>query len=500
MRSIYLDSSIPEKLAKEKYSFPEFIMMENAATALEKSVMAFNSDVDFSVFVLCGSGNNGGDGYALARRICGKVKDVVVFAFGEPKTAEAIVQHKMAQAIGVKIIKADSFENQWNFSNSEKNVIVDCIYGTGFHGELNSLVAKFINFCNQQKCFRLACDIPSGIDSNGVINSKKSDREKIAFCAHKTVTMGALKLALFSDEAKNFTGRIETANLGISSAIFEKCAKVDAYLLEEKDIELPLRKDKACHKGNFGHTAIVLGEKPGAGIIAGTAALQSGSGLVTTTDFGLCEQNFMMSPELMSSDNFPEKTSSVLLGSGLGRGTNSEKVAEKSVKFVCTMRRPAIVLDADFFYSEKLAEYLKILSLLEDVQVILTPHPKEFAELLNNAGILDTSVSEAVENRYKYGKKFVEKFPKFTLIAKGANTYIFSEDEVFVCEEGTAALAKAGSGDVLAGICAGLLAQGYSAKDAAITSVFLHGNAGASFEKNWECTPLKLIERLKIQK
>ena len=125
MRSIYIDSSVPENETKKIYNFPEFIMMENAAVALENAVMSFNSDFDFNVIILCGSGNNGGDGYALARRIYGKVNDVVVYSFNEPKTTEAIIQKKMVQSLGVKIEDANFFEEQRISLKSNKTVIVD---------------------------------------------------------------------------------------------------------------------------------------------------------------------------------------------------------------------------------------------------------------------------------------------------------------------------------------------------------------------------------------
>ena len=227
MRSIYIDSSVPENETKKTYNFPEFIMMENAAVALENAVMSFNSDFDFNVIILCGSGNNGGDGYALARRIYGKVNDVVVYSFNEPKTTEAIIQKKMVQSLGVKIEDANFFEEQRISLKSNKTVIVDCIYGTGFHGQFNEQVSEYISFFNNQNCFRLACDIPSGIDKNGNIESKDINGKILAFSAHKTVTMGALKVALFSDKAKDFVGIIETGDLGVAGSVL----RVEMFLI-----------------------------------------------------------------------------------------------------------------------------------------------------------------------------------------------------------------------------------------------------------------------------
>lgn len=567
MKAIYKNSGIPEKEAKMRFCFPENVMMENAASALENEVMARNPE---SVLILCGSGNNGGDGYALSRRIFGRVKNLLVLSFGEPKTDEAVLQKKISLSVGVKIIDSENFANSDVFvscknfeakafkssdgftntnvfvaekifetANSLESsdvfvpaeigsafVIVDCVYGTGFHGELPENVVSVFDFCNKlhglQNVFKISCDIPSGIDCRGIVqtfyreskiapreNENKTPERKIAFLADKTVTMGALKSALFSDEAKDFVGEIKVADLGISSAVFESCGNPDAFLLEEKDIKLPIRTKKSVHKGNFGHSLLVLGEKCGAGIIAGTAALRFGSGFVSLLKTDLSEngEKFFMSPELMISDEIPEKANAVLLGSGLGRSGNRhsaeivEKVIEDTIDFVMNMKNPAAVFDADFFYCKNLKSVLKKLNDLPNARIILTPHPKELCELLNACGIADENgkkieFQSLVLNRFEYAKRFSQVFPNLTLIAKGANTFVLSEGKAFVCDRGTSALAKAGSGDVLAGLCLSLLSQNYSAKDAAITSVFMHAAASKRFEFNFECTPFSLIEKL----
>lgn len=224
MKAVYINSAIPEREAKRRFCFPENIMMENAAAALEKEVLAQNPE---SVLVLCGTGNNGGDGYALSRRIFGKVKNLFVAAFGEPATEEAAVQKKMCLSVGVRITGAEEWsgivQNSLNLSSFD--VIVDCIFGTGFHGVLPQDAKSALEWANVQPAARIACDVPSGM----------------CFAADKTVTMGALKTVLFKDEVKDFAGDIVVADLGISSSVFESCAEPDGYLIEEKDIKLPVR-------------------------------------------------------------------------------------------------------------------------------------------------------------------------------------------------------------------------------------------------------------------
>lgn len=488
MKAVYINSAIPEKESKRRFCFPENIMMENAAAALEKEVLAQNPE---SVLVLCGTGNNGGDGYALSRRIFGKVKNLFVAAFGEPKTEESALQRKMCLSVGVKIFT----ESEWSeisarfpdFSGGD--VIVDCVYGTGFHGELPQNVKAALEWANVQPAVRIACDVPSGMK----------------FAADKTVTMGALKKILYEDRSKDFVGEIVTAGLGISSSVFESCAEPDGYLIEEKDIELPVRTKKSVHKGDFGHVCVVSGEKCGAGIIAGTAALRFGAGFVSVLQNDFSGQKFAMSPELMVSEDFPEKTTAVLIGSGLGRSEAAETAVQRAVDFVLNMENPAIVLDADFFYSRNLAFALEKLNSMKNARVILTPHPKELCALANSLNLEigkkinsdeKKSVSDVIKNRFEFAAEFSKKFPDITLVAKGANTYIFSGKKAFICDKGTNSLAKAGSGDVLAGLCAALLAQGYSARDAALTAVYAHASASKKFEYNFECTPFGLIGRI----
>lgn len=488
MKAVYINSAIPEKEAKRRFCFPENIMMENAAAALEKEVLAQNPE---SVLVLCGTGNNGGDGYALSRRIFGKVKNVLVVSFGEPATEEAALQKKMCLSVGVRITGAEEWSGivQDSLNLSSFDVIVDCIFGTGFHGELPQDAKSVLEWANVQPAARIACDVPSGM----------------CFAADKTVTMGALKKILYEDRSKDFVGEIVTAGLGISSEIFESCAAPDAYIIEENDVKLPLRTKKSVHKGDFGHVCVVLGEKAGAGIIAGTAALRFGAGFATVLQNEFSARNFAMSPELMVSESFPEKTTAVLLGSGLGRSEEAENLVQKTLDFVFQMQNPAIVLDADFFYSRNLAFALEKLNSLKNARVILTPHPKELCALANSLNLEigqkinsdeKKSVSDVIKNRFEFAAEFSKKFPDITLVAKGANTYIFSGKKAFICDKGENSLAKAGSGDVLAGLCASLLAQGYSARDAALTAVYAHASASKKFEYNFECTPFGLIGRI----
>ena len=483
MKAIFSNSQEVETEAKNRYKFPPFIMMENAASAMEDAVKSIPAPQ--KVLILCGSGNNGGDGYALARRLCGKIECLVV-ALGNPKTEEAIVQRQMAEAAGVTIISEEAFWEAGGAGELEKfNVIVDCILGTGFTGDLRENVEKIVEKLNALSAYKIACDIPTGLK----------------FKADITITMGCLKTTLFSDKAKEVCGTVSVADLGIQTCRFEACGTPSAFLIEQGDIKLPFRKNKAAHKGSYGHTAVFAGEKSGAGILAATAALNFGSGLVTLvkTENSNLEQ-FKITPELMISSTIPANTTSMLIGSGLGSGEAADNALKTVIEWYKSAKSPACVLDADLFGNKNISKILQALSdERPDGKIILTPHLKELKNLyvaLFPEKQFSVQELSFAEKRIEVGKEITARFPAVTVIMKSANTFIAHNGESFICNNGSQSLAKAGSGDVLAGMTAALLAQGYTAKDAAITAVYVHAAAGASFSEGegFDLTALKLAD------
>lgn len=488
MKAVYSDFKIPEQEAKRRYFFPEFIMMENAATALMNEVQlqidAAQSSASAGIFIVCGSGNNGADGICLARKLQGKY-NAEVFLTGEPKTDEGKLQYKMAQAAGVNFLEAFPECKKLN----SYVLIVDCILGTGFYGELRPEIAQITDAINAAPAIKICCDVPTGM-------KVKND------C---TVTMGAYKTELFSDEAKKICGTIKTAHLGISEEKFIECSKPDAWLVTEEDIKLPLRNDKSVHKGSFGHTAVIAGEKSGAGIISATAAMNFGSGLTTlvkTKNSNL--EQFKISPSLMISDSIPQNATCVAIGSGLG--TVTKEVLSPFVEWYKNAKSPACVIDADLFSYEDLPALLEDLNDVSGGKIILTPHPKELHKLYTavfpSENEKPLSIQEIIKNRIEIGKKITEKLKNVTVIMKSANTFIAgiskleSEPQVYIVNSGRQYLAKGGSGDVLAGMNAALLAQGYEAIPAANTAAFVHGAACGTIynESDFSVTPEKLIE------
>lgn len=462
MLSVYEKVNALDKRALEKFNLSEDILMENAAMALERAVLQ-NASLGAKVIILCGSGDNGGDGYALARRLVGRFK-TLVFEMKPAKSPMCQLQKERAKKVGV-VIKTWEEKNE----DLECDALIDCVVGSNFKGELE----PFLNFesLSQKARFKIACDIPSGIDSKGRV-------DKGAFKAHMTISMGAIKSCLLSDRAKDYIGELKVGHLGVFNQIYE--IPTDTFLLEKSDLKLPLRDKKNAHKGDYGHAHILLGKHSGAGLLSALSALSFGSGVVSVQALE-CEITSSNKPlELVFCENFPSPLSAFALGMGLeGFPKDFNKWLELA----------PCVLDAGVFYHKEVLQAL-------DKEVVLTPHPKEFLSLLKLVGI-NISMLELLDNKLEIARDFSQKYPKVVLLLKGANTLIAHQGQVFINILGSVALAKAGSGDVLAGLILSLLSQHYTPLDAAINASLAHVLASLEFKNNYALTPLDLIEKIK---
>lgn len=543
MQNIYTDTRVLDRAAVSRFGLTEDILMENAARALETEIICAlqksdRYDKECRVLIAAGGGDNGGDGWALARRLNGGTIanlscSVAVLEVFPPKSQACMRQAERARSAGVPVIR--------NFSRTDfiKNyhVIVDCIFGSGFHGPLNDKIEKLIAALNKADYFKIACDVPSGIDSKGCGTT--------AFCADITVCMGALKTVLFSDFAKNHTGKIITAPLGISSSLFESGGKSGknakaaelaqisataepvepaafgsempaAFLLEASDMRLPERLLSSVHKGDFGHAAVYTGEKPGAGIIAACAAFRCGAGLVSLVSPAgqsapavKAGQNalppYAIPPYLMQSADLPEKTSAVAAGMGFGRNDDWGAAECAAALFALLNERRSLpcVLDADLFYCAEIKQLLKA----RPSGLVLTPHPKEFQSLLSLCGFGSVSVGQIAENRLELVSAFCSKYPGVVLLLKGANMTIGycpeksgkktgRKNEVYINTFGMPCLAKGGSGDVLAGLVCAFLAQKYEPLDAAIQGSLLLAASSRLQKSSYSSTPFTLIQSL----
>ncbi|OOP78027.1 NAD(P)H-hydrate epimerase [Helicobacter pylori] len=464
MLSVYEKVNALDKRAIEELFLSEDILMENAAMALERAVLQ-NASLGAKVIILCGSGDNGGDGYALARRLAGRFR-VLVFEMKRAKSPMCQLQKERAKKVGV-VIKTYE-ENALN-QNLECDVLIDCVVGSAFKGELE----PFLDFesLSQKARFKIACDIPSGIDSKGRV-------DKRAFKADTTISMGAVKSCLLSDRAKDYVGELKVGHLGVLNQIYE--IPTNTFLLEKSDLKLPLRDRKNAHKGDYGHAHVLLGKHSGAGLLSAISALSFGSGVVSIQALE-CEITSNNKPlELVFCENFPNFLSAFALGMGL------ENIPKDFKKW---LELAPCVLDAGVFYHKEVLQAL-------EKEVVLTPHPKEFLSLLKLVGI-NISMLELLDNKLEIARDFSQKYPKVVLLLKGANTLIAHQGRIFINTLGSVALAKAGSGDVLAGLIVSLLSQNYTPLDAAINASLAHALAGLEFKNNYALTPLDLIEKIK---
>ncbi|GAA8919865.1 NAD(P)H-hydrate dehydratase [Helicobacter pylori] len=462
MLSVYEKVNALDKRAIEELFLSEDILMENAAMALERAVLQ-NASLGAKVIILCGSGDNGGDGYALARRLMGRFK-TLVFEMKRAKSPMCQLQKERAKKAGV-VIK--TWED--NHKDLECDVLIDCVVGSAFKGELE----PFLNFesLSQKARFKIACDIPSGIDSKGRV-------DKRAFRADTTISMGAIKSCLLSDRAKDYIGELKVGHLGVFNPIYE--IPTETFLLEKSDLKLPLRDRKNAHKGDYGHAHVLLGKHSGAGLLSALSALSFGSGVVSVQALE-CEITSNNKPlELVFCENFPKKLSAFALGMGL------ENIPKDFNKW---LGLAPCVLDAGVFYHKEVLQAL-------EKEVVLTPHPKEFLSLLKLVGI-NISMLELLDNKLEIARDFSQKYPKVVLLLKGANTLIAHQGRIFINTLGSVALAKAGSGDVLAGLILSLLSQNYTPLDAAINASLAHALASLEFKNNYALTPLDLIEKIK---
>lgn len=459
MQKLFDEVNSLDKRCYEEFALSEDILMEHAANEMATYIQNNYKDKK-SILIVCGSGNNGADGIALSRLLY-KQFDVNLYLASSPKSKMAQLQYKRAQLIGVNIID----------TLCESDIIVDCLFGSGLNKPLDDKSKDIISKINSFNSIKIACDIPSGINNLGQV-------ESLAFEADVTITMGALKTSLYSDIAKDYVGKIIVANLGVQREVYEK--QSNKYLLCEDDIILPLRNKKNSHKGTYGHLNVIAGCKRGAGIIAAKAAFGFGAGLVSV----VCHENLDLPYHIMQTHFLTDNCTAIAIGMGLGKYERDE------VKTILSKNIPMII-DADLFYEVIILDVL-------NKEVVLTPHPKEFCALLKLCNIADISINELQNNRFLYVEKFTKKYPKVVLLLKGANVIISQCEKLYVNSLGSSVLSKGGSGDVLSGLVASLLAQGYKPLDAAISASLAHTLAARNFKKNdYSLIPSDLVEEVK---
>lgn len=440
--------------AIKKLNIPSLVLMENAAKTLLSACLSYENAESF--LILTGKGNNGGDGLCLCKMLAdsGKKAECITL-FGKDNLSED--SKEMAKRLEDNQISDLSELGLEKVTEKIKNadVIVDCIFGTGFSGAVRGSAEAVIKATEGKKV--VACDLPSGVccDSGKV--------EGACIKADKTVTFCAYKPFAFLYPAKDYSGEIIVGDIDMPTEAIEKqMPYIEAT--DGKILSLIKTRKENSHKGTFGNLQCICGSKymTGAAILSAEAAIRSGAGLVHVCadkktlrilQTALTEPVFQKRKKKVKAD-------AVLVGCGLGK---KGKIVKKVLK-----RNLPTVIDADAL--NYIAKHKHLLNKLHN-NCILTPHPAEMARLLK------TSVKEVESDRITIAQDFAKKYG-VTLLLKGKHTVIASPTgEIKINTTGNSALAKGGSGDVLAGLTASLLAQGYDTFTAASLGAYLHGKA-----------------------
>ena len=444
-------------------------LMERAATKF-CSVLQVRYPNKPKVHIICGLGNNGGDGLAIARILNAcfwKIK-VSILSYGAKPTVDFESNFKRLPTN----ISSHEVKTIEELSIEKDSIIIDAIFGSGLNRPIEGRLAKWIHHINNSLNEIIAVDIPSGLFSE--IDSSKNTVIK----AKHTFSFQLAKLAFMFPQNNKYVGSWELIDIKLDADFIKNSESKKRYITREYIMGIIKQTSKFFHKGNKGHALIIGGSKGkmGACILNSKACIRTGSGLVTA-HVPNCGVEILQTaiPEVMVSideneDLFSEirnlnfeNYKSIGIGSGLGASLKTSKALSKVLK---TVDYP-IVLDADALnILSKNKKWMKFIP----KNSILTPHPKEFERLVGKW----SNDFERLEKQMDLSKKL-----NVFLVLKGAHTSITTpEGETYFNSTGNPGMATAGSGDVLTGIVTSLLAQSYNPKEAAILGVYLHGLAG----------------------
>ncbi|MDD4730259.1 MAG: NAD(P)H-hydrate dehydratase, partial [Dysgonamonadaceae bacterium] len=442
-------------------------LMEMAATAFFDYFAHRYNVKENSVALFCGTGNNGGDGVAVARLLhdVGYRVKVFLIEISSNYADDCALNIDRAQKKGVDITRVTSVNQTPDLG--DVNVIIDAIFGTGLSRELNGLAKDVIERINKAQKTVVAIDVPSGLFMD--------KRTSLAVKASETVTFQIPKLPLFLPNNHQFVGKLSIVDIGLHTKAIDE-AKTNMFYLTDVAMADKLKPlAKYAHKGTQGHALIIGGSlgKIGAISLASRAALKIGCGLVTAyiPQCGVVPlQSYFPEGMVIQDNNYSHISSisydiepnAVAIGMGMGKHTETKHALKEFLENVVSTISP-IVIDADAL--NILAENKNWLSLLKP-NTILTPHPGELERLIGKW--------EDDFEKIALTRAFAQKY-NVIVIVKGAHTLIVNSTHLHVNSSGTPALSTAGSGDVLSGIIAGLLAQRYQPLVAAQLGVFIHG-------------------------
>jgi NAD(P)H-hydrate epimerase len=490
-----------DRLTTERFGISGLKLMESAGKSVAEVFLEKfkerNLRTPGRVSVLCGKGNNGGDGFVVARLLKVRAGQVNVYLFGEPTElrGDAVKNYERWRELGetVTVIRGEEdWIRAWP-GVAASEVIIDSLLGTGIRGGASGLLAQVIENVNRFSqdakaawpAWIVAVDTPSGLPSDG------APAQGPVLRAHLTVTFTAPKIGqLVSADAGN-CGSLVVREIGTPAALVEEVGKGKLrWAGPEEFSELPLQRAAESHKGSYGHVLLVAGSvgKTGAAILCGQAALRGGAGLVTlaTPEPALATvaaaQAEFMTEALPATASGTVASEAARLGGfatllhgmtvlGIGPGIGTHPETQEFVRSVVGHADLPIVLDADGLNA--FAGQAEILSNRKSAHLVMTPHPGEMARLCGFA------TPEVQADRIRIAVEFAGKW-NAVVVLKGYHSVIAAPNgDVFVNTTGNAGLAKGGSGDVLTGLLAALIAQ-FGAQDLhriVALGTYLHGRA-----------------------
>ena len=467
--------------AIKQMGIPGPVLMENASlgiyNCLEEKFLENNKEK--KIGFICGKGNNGGDGFAVARHCVNNGYNVkILFLGSEEELSEdckinfRIISDYEKRFKGVSLKRFSSVKDINRLRDC--SIIVDAMLGSGAKGELREPYKSIVEKLNDLKASRVAIDIPTGLDADTGFGS-------VVFKADITITLGEFKKGLFISDGAYYSGEVVKGKIGISDKLYDEL-DCNEYIIEPEDVfkNLPEKK-KNIHKYSAGKVLTIAGsgKLPGAAILCSKSVLKAGAGAsilsfpksvrklvhknlteVIVETYEDNEAEYFSSKVIPSLKKRIEWADVLVIGPGLGR---EEETTEGIFKLIKSARSKLLVIDADAIYA--INERYKKLNLKK---AVLTPHLGEFSNLIG------VSRDEIKKDVLKYGKEFVKETNSY-LMLKGAPTIIFlPSGEAIINSTGNPGMAKFGTGDVLTGIVAGFLAQLKDIESSVITGVYLH--------------------------
>lgn len=468
----------------EEFGLPGRILMENAGRGAFKVLMdSFPEICNQKVAVLAGRGNNGGDGFVVARYLAQHGIPVTVYLLSENKQllGDAAANFKLLAPLNIPVRQCPDLKtfNRFKKEVAHHHVIVDAILGTGLNSDVKGYFKTVIEFINLLNKNILAVDIPSGLHTD--------TGQPCGTCiqAAVTATFAFPKIGHIVLPGAEYTGNLHIIDIGIPPHIADGVSPRQHLLTHESIQNMIKPRPQDMHKGGAGHVLVVAGStgKTGASAMCALSALRAGAGLVT---LGVPESlNPVVEPQALEvmTHPLPEITTGILsdesfdaimelisdkrclaIGPGMGTAPETRRLVARLVKS-CSI---PLVIDADGL--NNLAVNTDILK-SKKTEIILTPHPGEMARLIG------ASVKDVQVDRINCAREFALKY-KVHLVLKGAKTVIAHPDgHIYINPTGNPGMASAGMGDVLTGMIAGFVSQGYTPATAAHIAVYLHGAA-----------------------